>query len=255
MRLYHYTKLDNLTSIVQKEKLSFWLTHYKEFDDRSEGEYILKVQQQFYPNWEYNNIERYVLSLSRRYDNLPMWKEYANNATGIALEIETENIKPSIFCRLLPCEYDLNTIKERSEAIKKIKEEYESIDAELKYADYCKRFSYLEPQGYKDFNEKIDVMDASVELIRVKRPCFSYEEEVRLIVNPFNANFHTIVREGKAKTYYEYNIAKNALTKIYVGPNNDESIVVKLNCQLKELGYDNLNIEMVDLPYKSYLFQ
>ena len=46
MKLYLYTKIENLTSIVQKDKLSFWLTNYKEFDDRSEGEYILKVQQE-----------------------------------------------------------------------------------------------------------------------------------------------------------------------------------------------------------------
>ena len=251
MKLYHYTKIEYLTSIVQKDKLSFWLTNYKEFDDRSEGEYILKVQQEFYPDWVYNNIERYVLSLSKRNDNLPMWKEYANNATGIALEIETDNIKPSIFCRLLSCDYDLKTIKERSEAIRIIKEEYKDIDAKIKYADYCKRFPNLEPQDLKDFNEKIVVMNESVELIRVKRPCYSYEEEVRLIVNPYNDNFHLLFKNGKLRRCYEYNIDKDALTKIYVGSNNSEDIVAEVKAYLEVSGYVRIDVEKVDLPYKT----
>lgn len=252
MKLYHYTKLENLTSIIQKDKLSFWLSNYKEFDDRSEGEYILKVQQEFYPDWIYNNIERYVLSLSRRKDNLPMWKEYANNATGIALEIETDKIKPSIFCRLLSCDYELKTVKERSEAIKMIKEKYDNIDAEREYAEYCKRFPDLEPQGLKDFNEKIGVLDASVDLIRIKRSCYSYEEEVRLIVNPYNDNFHILFKNGKLRRCYEYNIDKGALTKIYVGSNNSDKIVDTIKSYMQSVGYEDFDVEKVDLPYRSY---
>ena len=252
MRLYHYTKLENLPLIVQEDKLSFWLTNYKDFDDRSEGEYILKVQQEFYPTWKYNNIDRYVLCLSCQYDNLPMWKEYASDATGIALEIETDNIKHSIFVNLLSCDYNAETIKKRSDAIRAIKDRYKVMDAEDEYADYCKRFPDLRPQEYKDFCEKIDVMDASVELIRVKHPCFHYEAEIRLIVQPFNNNFHYCFRNGKQRICYEYHIDKMALTKIYVGSNNNDSVVKNVKAYMGYVGYDDFDVEKIDLPYKSH---
>lgn len=252
MRLYHYTKLENLPLIVQEDKLSFWLTNYKEFDDKSEGEYILKVQQKYYPHWNYNNIDRYVLSLCKRYDNLPMWKEYANDATGIALEIETDRIKTGIFVKLLECDYNEETIRERSEAIKAVKDRYEAIDAETKYGDYCKRFPDLNPQEYKDNCEKFAVMKESVELIRVKHPCFHYEAEIRLIVQPFNNNFHYCFRNGKLRICYEYHIDKMALTKIYVGSNNNDSVMKNVKAYMGYVGYDDFDVEKIDLPYKSH---
>ena len=252
MKLYHYTKIENLTSIVQKDGLSFWLTDYREFDDPSEGELILKVQQQFYPKWVYNNIERYVLSLSRRHDNLAMWREYANNATGLVLEIETNNVKPSIFSLLLECDYSDKTIKERSEAVKNICDEYGKIDAAIKYGDYCKRFPDLEPEDLKDFNEKLAVMDASVELIRVKNACYSYEEEIRYIVKAFDAEkFHYYIKNGKLRKCYEFNMNKNALTKIYVGSNNNSSILSDIKKYLDVIHLSDIDVEMMDLPYRT----
>ena len=252
MKLYHYTKLENLTSIVQKDGLSFWLTDYREFDDPSEGELILKVQQQFYPTWVYNNIERYVLSLSRRYDNLAMWREYANNASGIALELETDNIKPSIFSLLLECDYSNKTIKERSEAIKTIFDKYDQIDATIKYGDYCKRFPDLEPEDLKDFNEKLAVMDASEELIRVKNACYSYEEEIRYIVKASDADkFHYYIKKGKLRKCYEFNVNKNALTRIYIGSNNSDSITEEVSTYLNIVGLSNVAVEKIDIPFRS----
>lgn len=252
MKLYHYTKIENLASIVQKENLSFWLTDYREFDDPSERELILKVQQQFYPTWVYNNIERYVLSLSKRNDNLAMWREYSNNATGIALEIETDNVRPNSFGILLDCDYSDKTIKERSEAIKTICDEFGQIDAEIKYGDYCKRFPELEPEGLKDFNEKLAVMKASEELIRVKNACYSYEEEIRYIIKPFDGNkYHYYFKNGKLRRCYEFNMDKNALTKIYVGSNNSEAIIEEIGKYLKIIDLGNVVVEKIDLPFRT----
>lgn len=249
MKLYHYTRLENLTSIVQREKLSFWLTDYREFDDTSEGEFILKIQKQFYPNCVYNNIERYILSLCKRNNNLPMWKEYASNATGVALEIETDNIPSSSFCQLLPCIYNQEIVKERSEAINSIIERYRLQNVKDKYVVFSKHYPELDPIYLKDFFEKTDVWDACVELIRVKNACYSYEEEFRYIVKAWDDNFHYYFKNGKLRCSYEYNISKNALTKIYVGPNNSKDIVYNIKHYLQLIGLKDIDVEIIDLPY------
>lgn len=251
MRLYHYTKLENITSIIQKDKLSFWLTDYRELDDPTEGEYIMKIQRQYYPDWTHNSIERYVLSLCKRYDSLPMWKEYANNATGVVLEIETENIKPSSFHILLSCDYDQEIVKERSEVIKKKKEKYETPDVKQSFKDYCQRYPRLDPKELLFFFEKSDILDACVELIRVKHPCYSYEEEYRYIIKAWNDSFHYCFKNGKLRSCYEFNIENNALTKLYVGPNNPKEIIYEVKKYLQFIGYKDTEVQMVDLPYRN----
>lgn len=251
MKLYHYTRLENLTSIVQEDKLSFWLTDYRHFDDPSEGEFILKIQKQYYPNCEYNNIERYVLSLSKRNNNLPMWKEYACNATGIALEIETDKIKPSSYSLLLPCIYNQEIVREWSEKVKSIIDNYGIQEVKEKYISFCENYPKIAPKDLKDFFEKTDVWDACVELIRVKHVCYSYEEEFRYIVKAWDDRFKYIFKNRELTRVYEYDVDKAALSKVFVGPNNPESVVHNIKNYLQLIGLREIDVVKVDLPYKS----
>lgn len=153
MLLYHYTKLENLTSIVKKDGLVFWLTEYKELDDPTEGDYILKVQQEYYSGWTNNNVDLYVLSLCEQFDNLSMWREYANNASGIALGIETDKIRPSKFYNLVCCDYGNQMNSLYKQELDSEMESMSSIESIEKYLKTSERFPDLSLEDIKEFNK------------------------------------------------------------------------------------------------------
>ena len=252
MLLYHYTKLENLTSIVQKEGLVFWLSEYKDLDDPTEGEYIIKVQQEYFPKWTNNNVERYVLSLCEQCDNLSMWREYANNASGIVIEIETERIKPSMFYNLVSCDYGT----EMNARIKRdLETELQSISSKEsieKYKKTSERFPNLSSKEIKEFNEKMRVINASSKQLCVKSPYYSYEKEWRYIVKVSDiSNFRYHFKGGQLKKSYEFRIQCNVLRKIYVGSNNSDKTIDEVKKYLNMVGYDDVPVEKIKLPYRS----
>lgn len=123
--LYHYTSIGSLFSILQNETIR--LTDYRFLNDTQELSYALnwlkdylapKAEEEFgkkvltaIDNVEHGKIERiksvgggspymqrclcdihyYVLSLSRRYDELPMWRMYAKD--GCCIKFNSQKLK------------------------------------------------------------------------------------------------------------------------------------------------------------------
>jgi len=252
MLLYHYTKLENLTSIVKKDGLVFWLTEYKELDDPTEGDYILKVQQEYYSGWTNNNVDLYVLSLCEQFDNLSMWREYANNASGIALGIETDKIRPSKFYNLVCCDYGNQMNSLYKQELDSEMESMSSIESIEKYLKTSERFPDLSLEDIKEFNKKMKVMSGSYKQLCVKSPYYSYEKEWRYIVKLSDiSQFRYYFKGGKLKKSYEFRIQPDAFAKIYVGSNNSDVIIEEVEKYLKMVGYEHIPIEKLNLPYRS----
>lgn len=123
--LYHYTSIGSLFSILQNETIR--LTDYRFLNDTQELSYALnwlkdylapKAEEEFgkkvltaIDNVEHGKMERiksvggespymqrclcdihyYVLSLSRRYDELPMWRMYAKD--GCCIKFNSQKLK------------------------------------------------------------------------------------------------------------------------------------------------------------------
>lgn len=123
--LYHYTSIGSLFSILQNETIR--LTDYRFLNDTQELSYALnwlkdylapKAEEEFgkkvltaIDNVEYGKIERiksisdgspymqrylcdihyYILSLSRRYDDLAMWRMYAKD--GCCIKFNSQKLK------------------------------------------------------------------------------------------------------------------------------------------------------------------
>ena len=80
----------------------------------------------------------------------------------------------------------------------------------------------------------------------------SYEEEIRYIVKSFDADkFHYFFKNGKLRKCYEFNMNKDALTKIYVGSNNSDAIIEEIGNYMSIIGLRNVAVEKIDLPYRS----
>ena len=239
MILYHYTKLENLPLIVQEDKLEFIMTDYMHFDDRSEGRYAFDVPRRVYKKWYYDVGKRFVLSLCREKDNLPMLKEYANNASGLVLGINTDYIAVG---DLYECKYDPSEIWMIEENMKAIKNHYNAIDP-LNQQSTDITIRNL---------EKSLIQEEQNKLLAFKNPHYKYEKEWRVLKKVQRGNINFRFKNGKLIHFSYYHLDRNSLESIYVGPNNSKSILGEIKKYLQHIKLINIEPQMLQVPYKSY---
>ena len=266
--LYHYTRLENLQNIIRKgdegAELVFWLTHFRQMDDPSEGKVLEDTVKEVVPEFNLRNIpDAYVLSMCGSVDNLPMWREYADNAQGIAIalnriliESNTKDVRRTI----LKCEYDkgktLSAIKER---LKKTNRKYKDgtwIEEEYRVANFDR---YPELKGRPE-NESIlrylDFRNYFNELIAFKDSHYYYENEYRLpIIEGFYDGRHKYrVNKKRVIDFREYHIDIEALNGVFVGPNNKyaEEVVCHIKRYINSLNLSHhVDINKIELPYRT----
>lgn len=202
--LYHYTSIGSLFSILQNETIR--LTDYRFLNDTQELSYALnwlkdylapKAEEEFgkkvltaIDNVEHGKIERiksisdgspymqrylcdihyYILSLSRRYDDLAMWRMYAKD--GCCIKFNSQKLE-EFFCGFCDVNFDnglMNPIDgkiqyEISEELKKAINFHYNLKNELMLYDDILRFCLL-----------------------VKSPSFSFEHEYRMGI-PFEDQY------------------------------------------------------------------
>lgn len=202
--LYHYTSIGSLFSILQNETIR--LTDYRFLNDTQELSYALnwlkdylapKDEEEFgkkvltaIDNVEHGKMERiksvsdgspymqrylcdihyYILSLSRRYDDLAMWRMYAKD--GCCIKFNSQKLK-EFFYGFRDANFDnglMNPIDgkiqyEISEELKKAIKFHYNLKNELMLYDDILRFCLL-----------------------VKSPSFSFEHEYRMGI-PFEDQY------------------------------------------------------------------
>lgn len=82
-QLFHYTTMEALTKIMQKEKVCFLATHYKYLNDPSEYQWGLEQIKNKCADFNTDETDLFILSLSKQRDFLPMWSMYAQNGNGV----------------------------------------------------------------------------------------------------------------------------------------------------------------------------
>ena len=263
--LYHYTRLENLQNIIRESEngleLVIWLTHFRQMDDPSEGKVLEDTIKEVVPEFNLRNIpDAYILSMCGNVDNLPMWREYADNAQGIAIALDRDKIENNTkdVCRkILKCEYNkgktLNAIKERLENINSKYEDGTWIEEENRIANFD-RFPELKgrPEN-KSILRYLDVRKFFMELIAFKDCHYYYENEYRLPVDGYFAERQKFrVRGKRVINFREYHIGIEALVGVYIGPNNTKEIKDEVKRFIDNLSLNHsIVIEKIDIPYRT----
>ena len=269
--LYHYTRLENLQNIIRTGKdgaeLVFWLTNFRQMDDPSEGKVLEDTIKEVVPDFNLRNIpDAYILSMCGNVDNLPMWREYADNAQGIAIALDRQIIENNIKDvrrPILKCEYDkiktLSAIKERLIETNKKYEDGTWIEDEHRVANF-NRFPELKgrPEN-KSILRYLDVRKYFNELIAFKDCHYYYENEYRLpIIEGYYAERQNYrVKNKRVIEYREYHIDIESLKGVYVGSNNKfaEEVVQTVRRYINGLNLlHNVNIDILELPYRTNYF-
>lgn len=202
--LYHYTSIGSLFSILQNETIR--LTDYRFLNDTQELSYALnwlkdylapKDEEEFgkkvltaIDNVEHGKMERiksvsdgspyvqrylcdihyYILSLSRRYDDLAMWRMYAKD--GCCIKFNSQKLK-EFFYGFCDANFDNGLMN--------------PIDGEIQYEIN----EELKNSIFFHYNQKNELMlydDIVRFCLLVKSPSFSFEHEYRMGI-PFEDQY------------------------------------------------------------------
>lgn len=234
-KLFHYTTMEALTKIMQKEKVCFLATHYKYLNDPSEYQWGLEQIKSKCADFNTDETDLFILSLSKQRDFLPMWSMYAQNGNGVMFEVSnlTSLCLESSFL-MTDCEYSI-----------------ENIDLHSKLELY-ERHKNSSVKFIQNLGQSLEKMLPAV----IKHPAYKYENEVRLIFNKLD-NEEVFFRERKGilipcvkRTFY-----KSFIKSITLGPmlmEQKEKVKESLQMFLYQNKYENLidKIYFSSVPYK-----
>lgn len=264
--LYHYTLLENLQNIIRAGKtgaeLVFWLTHFRQLNDAEEGAALDKTIADLCPEWGINPIpDMYVLSLCGSKENLPLWKEYANDAKGIVIALDSNIIINNTLDfrkEIVKCEYgETENLKAIRQSIKDLDKYIESDEGKVRIENMFnyERYPELRNNPHKRWILKMgEIRKYFKPLLAFKAPCYYYEDEYRLTVDGYNAErikYH--VKDDRLIEYREYHIDIKALKGIYIGSNNTEETTEYVRRYIMNLALkQNIDVERIKLPYRTY---
>lgn len=234
-KLFHYTTMNALTQIMQKEKVCFLATHYKYLNDPSEYQWGLEQLKSKFPEFDTDETDLFILSLSKQCDFLPMWNMYAQNGNGIMLEVGNS----ASYCfdnqfTMSDCEYEIDS------------------KAWLSELKACERYKNSEDETIQRLGQS---WIKSIPAI-MKHPAYKYENEKRLIFNKLE-NEELIFREknGILRPCIKRTFDKSFIKSITLGPmllEKKEKAKESLQMFLHQNKYENLidKIHFSSVPYK-----
>lgn len=266
--LFHYTKLKNLTSIIRKNshdeaELVFWLTNFKQLDDISEGGYIRKMLTKADSRFSFTSLpDMYVLSLCKKPDCLPMWKEYADDVRGIVLALNSEILLQSKYRSLqtlYPCQYNEKTNFEFiRQVVNNINQYIGSKDWEnhlfqishyaKEHPDFLKDKRTILASKYSAFSKEF------APILAFKDKHYFYEKEYRLIYDNYTPSLlnYRVKDNRRMIEYWEFHVSIDALEGIYVGSNNNKSTIDVIKKYIANLALKkNVFVEDICIPYRT----
>ena len=291
--IYHYTSLSALINILSNQK--FWLTNIEYLNDRDDGKVLLRELKSInipsFSQFGYLSLEEdlikntFILSFSKRHDNLPLW-DYYSKKDGLCIQLDTK-----IF---------LSQLKEYREKLSDTSKEQkgkkkDTVNPLAKYEEldtpHLAETHYFSPEKIKteilpevkqildvesifrnvEFDNKANsfvkvILPVISELLPriftpftltnlIKNKEFLYEEEVRLVItNPYaKVKFREI--RGEIKPFISVKLSENEklpIRKIWISPrNNSETIIAGIKWLIDENYGEKHGIEVKKVELSS----
>ena len=282
MDLYHYTDLNAVHSILSTHKIR--MTDIRFLNDKTEylqGINILRDaaadifsgDEDYYPdfvaaanewlpqifeelaNLQYADEIMYVASFSRSEDTLSQWRSYGMFAVGLDEELLIDELKSNrIEC--IECHYvlDLNDAIEIAKDL--LHEQALSVMNSLWLLEDTQNNN---PTLYLDLKEVVSLLATTF-----KHPCFSEENEIRL-VKKSDADAEDIkfrVKNNLLIPFFELELSPEVFTCIRIGPLENQGLVeqtldifvshrqAKLNSEGVNIEY-SMVVESSNIPYRT----
>ncbi len=228
------------------EKGYLRLSHYKQMNDPLEGEILHKYlfgDSAISKDRSY----LYVSAATKEANSLPMWKQYADDATGLFLEYHKKYLKSII----------------ENKDIKIAKVEYLDTDDENNISDNLRALKRKINKIYQEeVNKQINSYEISLEEVidRLEKLslCFkhvdySYEKEYRIIIDKKSANNDIVIGKDRSvpRLYTYLTDHRLAYSKIILGPKciHRDYIEPYIN-HCAEITGDEIETEQSNIAYR-----
>lgn len=237
--LGQYTPISTLKFVLPKindksNQVHLRLTNGNQLNDPMEGSLLFEILKIGGNREDYNSTNNFLASLTSASDNLPMWKQYGDDASGVYAIISSEYLKGIQDSLYHTCYIDtdgsdkifdfkfyvngdddnanVNKIKDSlisiKETIDSMKKEKENDKKLMRVTKYMDRISFL-----------------------FKNSDYSYENEYRILKNEIDRNNIILTVNGDRFMLYTYifNDTKDShenlsYSEIMLGPNSRENI-------------------------------
>lgn len=256
-KLFHYTDLGAIASIVKSRKL--WLTNISYLNDTDEmkngarcllNQYNKLAAEEDQPperafatgflavalarmNAQEADHSVFTCSFSRAPNLLSQWRGYGNFAVEFSrAQLEKKH-------RLLDCVY--SDVKKRAEAKKVVS------NLVAAFNDVATNGTTMEKAG-----EAAD--ELSVSAGRFKNKHFSAEKEVRLVVAGAHECSEVMYRSrGEYLVpYLEVEVSPESIAAIHIGPIADQALAERsIKSLLRSCGYIGIQVVKSDIPYRA----
>ena len=253
--LYHYTDINALTYILDRDSVKLRATNCLFLNDGreiQEGIDLLKetVNKQFS---RYSFRDYFLTSFSGNKDNLSMWNMYAANGKGCAIGFKAEYLllnNNSLYDFWVPCVYNRNDAKE--------------LLASKLYPINQFQVKVRFPPSRSNDSSNIAITTEEKEMLKenvyietclsCKNDAFHEENEYRCVIqnkDPKDICFRE--KNGIVVPYVEVKIPKEAIAEIIIGPTNKSELTsysVLNMLKTKEYDWENINIFTSMIPYR-----
>lgn len=261
--LCHYTTIEALFSIIEQmtilsdidesgQKEEHWVlplraTHIGFLNDSTEGNLLpcalaeMNVCQKAVKSAVLQNGKQYVLSFSKKKDDLNMWRSYSDDGYGVMLGFDRDGIE--------------KRIRELYENDNPMSSAMPVVDCE--YIDDNEISVKLASNtDLEEFQKNGNILALSRVLensLKYKHPCFHDEGETRIIiVGALQEKFR--VRGRSIIPYQEIKIPVTLLKEIWFGPKADFernrfSVANMLKNKIGEVYMKHILFERSELPY------
>ncbi len=262
--IYHFTSINALPNIFRDGNIFLWATNMLYLNDISEGKEGIEVVRQivneildipsrsktikdlikYYISADYNLFQDfYVISFCKSVDDLPMWRMYANDGRGCAIELDEEIIEKEFnmkeYAFFIHCNYDKESVKTCFE--KDLKKSIDDIE------DSISNDQRIDALALDKFCEVFIKACVST-----KDKNYKYEKECRVVYHRVNGEYDVKFREKNnyLVPYIEMSINPKALKGVVLGSNTDDLSRGSVSNLIRINGYNNVSIGKSELPYR-----
>lgn len=256
--VWHYTSLDVLYNIINNsvcipdyndegssaplQHITLYATHSSCLNDWSEGNFVPKalkalgLPENYIRTARFRNItDRYILSFSRKENDLNQWRAYGDDGRGIALGFDMNSLKQSCEDRNGDCGICKYCTPRQ-------------LKHELKQSEIYKNAL----NAYNETNEITEFERLMSHSFLYKDKAFQEESEFRVVLcfgeQKFRMNNRGII------PYIEFQLDASIIKSIYFGPNmtNPRKIMdaVRKMVISKHISHD-INMKISKIPYRN----
>lgn len=186
IKLGQYTSLSTLPKVIRKENTTLRLTNVRQLNDPLEGlvlpDYLNKKEDKN----TYNTSDIFISSATSNTDDLPMWKQYADDCKGVYLIYDKEFINKLLDNKNNIHIYRIAYVDKNNDKVivSKLNDEEDLSEKEDKIkellSDIKKLLDCTEDIGYEVSKRYVDSIG-----YLFKKISYSYENEFRIIVDMY----------------------------------------------------------------------